>query len=177
MKNLKHSPLNSQKGFTLIELVVVIVILGILAATAAPKFIDLTGDAKGATVQAVRASVESANTMAHAKALVKGTTSGTGTIDINGSATGGSVAMVNGWPAATTAAWGELLDVETGTDAPFTVISGGTTGTDGVIVWYPTIGTAHASTTAAMAANCYVSYTESGASTTKPVIALNIDNC
>src|SRR3569832_2371810 len=39
---------NTQKGFTLIELVVVIVILGILAATALPKFIDISGEAKSA---------------------------------------------------------------------------------------------------------------------------------
>lgn len=62
----------NQKGFTLIELVVVIVILGILAVTAAPKFIDLTSDAKGSVVQAVKASLNSAADLAHAKALVKG---------------------------------------------------------------------------------------------------------
>ena len=39
-----HSPKKAQQGFTLIELVVVIVILGILAVTAAPKFIDLQDD-------------------------------------------------------------------------------------------------------------------------------------
>ena len=40
----------SQKGFTIIELVVVIVILGILAAVAFPKFQDLPGDAKTAVL-------------------------------------------------------------------------------------------------------------------------------
>ena len=62
----------NQKGFTLIELVVVIVILGILAVTAAPKFIDLTSDAKASVVQAVEGSLNSAADMAHAKALVEG---------------------------------------------------------------------------------------------------------
>lgn len=43
--------MKKQNGFTLIELVVVIVILGILAATALPKFVDLTGDARTASLQ------------------------------------------------------------------------------------------------------------------------------
>ena len=48
-----------QKGFTLIELVVVIVILGILAAVALPRFIDLTNDAMTAAVQGVAGSISS----------------------------------------------------------------------------------------------------------------------
>lgn len=51
---------NKQAGFTLIELVVVIVILGILAATALPKFVDLSGEAKTAAVQGVAGGVSSA---------------------------------------------------------------------------------------------------------------------
>ena len=50
-----------QAGFTLIELVVVIVILGILAAVALPKFIDLTGDASKAAVQGVAGAISSAS--------------------------------------------------------------------------------------------------------------------
>ena len=50
----------TQSGFTLIELVVVIVILGILAATALPRFIDLTGDAEAAAVKGVAGGLSSA---------------------------------------------------------------------------------------------------------------------
>jgi MSHA pilin protein MshA len=64
--------MKKQKGFTLIELVVVIVILGILAVTAAPKFINLQADARTATLEGVKASMQSAATLIHSKSLIAG---------------------------------------------------------------------------------------------------------
>ncbi len=58
--------MKAQQGFTLIELVVVIVILGILAATALPKFVDLKGDAQLAAVQGVAGAVTSAASLNYA---------------------------------------------------------------------------------------------------------------
>ena len=57
----------SQRGFTLIELIVVIVILGILAAVAFPKFQDLSGDAKQAVVNGGKAALQSAAVISFAK--------------------------------------------------------------------------------------------------------------
>ncbi|GHU32702.1 hypothetical protein AGMMS50256_23260 [Betaproteobacteria bacterium] len=72
-----------QRGFTLIELVVVIVILGILAAVALPKFVDLSKDARTSVMQAVQGSMRGADTMIYAKAAVAGELKATGIVKIN----------------------------------------------------------------------------------------------
>ena len=62
-----------QKGFTLVELVVVIVILGILAATALPRFINLTNEARISAVQGIAGGLRSAVSVAQARYFATGT--------------------------------------------------------------------------------------------------------
>ena len=60
------------KGFTLVELVVTIVILGVLAVSAAPKFAGLKSDATVASLKTMKGSFKSTNAMVYAKAIFKG---------------------------------------------------------------------------------------------------------
>lgn len=64
--------IRNEKGFTLIELVMVIVILGILAAVAVPRFVDLQGDARNSVASGITGALRGAITMAHARYLVNG---------------------------------------------------------------------------------------------------------
>ena len=64
--------MQKQQGFTLIELVVVIIILGILAVTAAPKFINLQGDARVSALAGMQAAIQGANTLVYSKASIAG---------------------------------------------------------------------------------------------------------
>ncbi len=58
--------MNTQKGFTLIELIMVIVILGILSAFAVPKYVDLTSDARTATINGIAGALSSASAINYA---------------------------------------------------------------------------------------------------------------
>ncbi|WP_172561871.1 prepilin-type N-terminal cleavage/methylation domain-containing protein [Vibrio furnissii] len=92
--------MKKQGGFTLIELVVVIVILGILAVTAAPRFLNLQDDARKASLQGLKGAIDGAAGIVYGKAAVAG-------VDANDSSsiTAGDVtiATVYGYPAATSA--------------------------------------------------------------------------
>ena len=86
-----------QTGFTLIELVIVIVILGLLAATALPRFADLTGDAREASLRGIEGAVRSASAIVHAQALVDGVATGANSVNLEGT----NVLTLNGYPNVT----------------------------------------------------------------------------
>lgn len=91
----------NQKGFTLIEIIAVLVILGILAAVAVPKYLDMSAQAKANAAQGEVAEIKSALNLAYSKYFM---TNGAAATTIT------QVVTTAGWTVATDATLGTAPD-------------------------------------------------------------------
>ncbi len=145
-----------QRGFTLIELIVVIVILGVLAAVALPKFVDLQKDARLSVMSGVEGAMRAAASMVYAKALIDGVEGrANSTVTIS---TGTTVDTRYGYPQNDQIIG--LLTLEPASDFDITVNVGR--------VRYAK---------SASPTNCEVDYAQAASAGAEPVFAVDLSNC
>ncbi|RUO50235.1 MSHA biogenesis protein MshA [Pseudidiomarina aquimaris] len=156
--------MKQQKGFTLIELIIVIVVLGILAVTAAPQFINFQSDARESTVKGAQASIQGAMQLVYAKSLIDGSdAAATGTVVTEND----TIDIIYGYPAAEAASattGGIAAAAGLGTDWA----SSATGATPNVISFTPG---------ATVNATCAVVYTEATDASTPASVTVDTSGC
>ncbi|WP_068715841.1 type II secretion system protein [Vibrio tritonius] len=141
--------MKKQGGFTLIELVVVIVILGILAVTAAPKFLNLQDDAKKSALQGLKGAMDGAAGIVYGKAAVEGKDSVTTSTPLNNS----NITVIYGYPTATSAGIGASV---TGLTSDWTAYPDTSTSPASFVATFSSSSITSAS--GVTGTNCYVKY-------------------